>query len=297
MALRRSASDETLAAVPPTSGRTPSTSARPPASEISAVSVGLKLPPFWPADPHIWFAQVEAQFACRRITSQRSKFDHVVASLSPEFAAEVRDLLLHPPADDPYSVLKDQLTKRTSVSEQRRLQQLLTGEDLGDRKPTQLLRRMEQLLGDRPGIDTSLLRQLFLQKLPPNVRMVLASTTDGTSLSNLAEMADKMVEVAGPFVAPVSVPRPGSPPPAPPAEVEQLRTQVSRLGKLVQDLAHSRSRSSSKQLRRSRYRSPTPTPSPNTPPGSLCWYHSKFGDRAQRCQSPCTWSSNGRAGR
>ena len=97
MALRRSASDDTLAAVPPTSGRTPSTSARLPASEISVVSVGLKLPPFWPADPHIWFAQVEAQF----------KFDHVVASLSPEFAAEVRDLLLHPPADDPYSVLKD----------------------------------------------------------------------------------------------------------------------------------------------------------------------------------------------
>ena len=48
--------------------------------------------------------QVEAQFATRRITSQRSKFDyvHVVTSLAPAMAGEVRDLLLKPPADHPY---------------------------------------------------------------------------------------------------------------------------------------------------------------------------------------------------
>ncbi len=67
-------------------------------------------------------------------------------------------MILRPPSDDPYQALKEQLTKRTALSEQRRLQQLFTEEELGDRKPTQLLRRMQQLLGDRPGLDTSFLR-------------------------------------------------------------------------------------------------------------------------------------------
>ena len=161
------------------------------APNVSAVSLTVKLPPFWPADPELWFVQVEAQFACRRITSQRSKFDYVVSSLAPEYAAEVRDLLLKPPTDNPYDTLKAQLTKCTTASEQRKLQQLFTAEVLGDRKPTQLLRRMQQLLGDRPGLtDDAFLRELFLQRLPQHVRMVLAST-DVTGLEQLADLADK----------------------------------------------------------------------------------------------------------
>ena len=135
---------------------------------VSLAAVPVKIPPFSPADPQVWFAQVEAQFTTRNISLQKMRFDYVVASLAPEFATEVRDLILKPPEEDPYDALKEQLIRRTAVSEQRRLQMLFNAEELGDRKPTQLLRRMQQLLGDSAGPepDSSFLSKLFLQRLP-----------------------------------------------------------------------------------------------------------------------------------
>ena len=100
----------------------------------------MKIPQYWPADPHIWFVQVEAQFAARGITSQRTMYHHIVGSLSTDVAMEIRDLLLQSPEDRAYEVLKRKLIKRTAASEQHRLRELFTTEELGDRKPTQLLR-------------------------------------------------------------------------------------------------------------------------------------------------------------
>ena len=91
---------------------------------LAAVSV--KLPPFWPSDSQLWFAQVQVQFAIRGIMSQKTMLDYVIASLAPEFAAEIRDLILTPPAETPYDVLKETLIKRTAASDQRHLQATAT---------------------------------------------------------------------------------------------------------------------------------------------------------------------------
>ncbi len=93
----------------------------PPEATATVSVVNMKLPQFWPANPEDWFAQVETQFATRNIRVQRMKFDHIVASLTPEFAMEVRGLILHPPAESPYDLLKQQLIKRTTASEWRKL--------------------------------------------------------------------------------------------------------------------------------------------------------------------------------
>lgn len=252
-----------------------------PAPAVAVATVSIKLPPFWPADPHVWFAQVEAQFATRHITAQKTMFDYVVASLSPEFATEVRDLILSPPRDDPYDELKAQLIRRTAASEQRRLQQLLHAEELGDRKPSQLLRRLQQLLGDGPHkFDTSVFRELFLQRLPANVCMVLASSGDSISLDQLAQLADRIMDVAIPTVASVASPK-SSP------ELEQLRAEVSQLQAAVQ--AYRTDQRSTASGRRSPSRSWSPRRN------SLCWYHRRFGDKARKCNPPCSQSGNGQA--
>ncbi len=256
----------------------------PPPRSTSAVT--LKLPPYWPSDPLVWFAQVDAQFGTRHITSQKTKFDHVVASLAPEYAQEVRDLILEPPAENPYTALKAALVDRTAASEQRRLQQLFNAEELGDRKPSQVLRRMQQLLGDKAGsTDASFLRELFLQRLPPSVRMVLASS-DTTDLQKLAQLADKIVEVTVPTVSAVTA-RPHT------SELEQLRGEITELKRMMETLSGTGFR----HRRRSVSRGRTPssrahTPSNNTDDATdnLCWYHRRFGVQAKKCQSPCSKS-------
>ena len=146
------------------------TSGAAPKSDFQAVAgVQLKLPPYWPNDPELWFTQVEAQLITRGITVEKTKYEYIVSSLQSEYAQEVRDSLLSTPTSDPYTHLKSELIKRTSASEQKRLHQLLTAEELGDRKPTQLLRRMEQLLGGAK-LESSIFTQLFLQRLPHHVQ-------------------------------------------------------------------------------------------------------------------------------
>ncbi len=109
--------------------RSPSTalprmSLEAPATIVAAVAT--RLPPFWPANPQVWFIQVEAQFSRRNITNSRTMYEEIVCALPTEYAAEVQDLLIDPPTDGPYEKLKELLIKRIADSERQKLRQLLT---------------------------------------------------------------------------------------------------------------------------------------------------------------------------
>ncbi|KAF0700546.1 Uncharacterized protein FWK35_00037578, partial [Aphis craccivora] len=43
--------------------------------------VSVRAPPFWEGDPNIWFAQIEAQFALGGITSDTTKYNHIIRTV------------------------------------------------------------------------------------------------------------------------------------------------------------------------------------------------------------------------
>ena len=153
---------------------------------------------------------------------------------------------------------------------------------------------MEQLLGDKAStIDSSFIRELFLQRLPGNVRMVLASTGTGKNVNELATLADQIMDVATPSISAVaSFSQPNN-------EVSNLRTEVEELRKLVERLVNKppRYRSSSRP-RTPHPRSPSPAPlQPSAVQTDVCWYHQRYGSEARKCRSPCTQSENFQASR
>lgn len=246
------------------------------APAISAVDI--RLPPFWTADPQLWFLQVESQFTARRITAEVTKYHHVVASLPPAIASEIRDLLVAPPAENEYTTLKQLLISRLTPSEPQRLQQLLHDTELGDRTPSQLLRHMRQLLhtagATTTETDSRLLRELFLQRLPVNVRMVLASAAD-KRLSQLAELADSVLAVAPPSVAALQPDIAGR---ATTTALHDIREQISRLADTVAAM-QARSTPEERQRPAAQQR--------------ICWYHRKHGNAARKCIPPCDYAGNG----
>ena len=251
----------------------------------SAVSV--KIPPFWLNDPALWFLQFEAQFSLKNISSQLTKFHYIVSSLEPQVALHVRTLILNPPAADPYDALKTALLQSFTPSDQSRLQQLFSTNSLGDMKPTELYLRIQRLLGDSV-VDETILRNLFLLRLPVFIRTSLAAMQD-KPLSQLVQIADTLVEIATPSIAALR--------PTP-----RTQSTCESCTRLARELEHIQSKllaleeavKPQTQLRVARTRSPSPYPMVSSSPSrqEVCWYHDRFGSKATKCQPPCKFSLN-----
>lgn len=256
-----------------------------------SAAAALHLPPFWRQNPRSWFRQVEAQFQLRNIHAQSTKYFHVIANLPPEVAAELDDILSTVPLDEAYDVLKSAILDRMQASQRSRIQQLLNEEDLGDRKPSQMLHHMRQLLGNPPPESQQpLLRELFLQRLPQGMRMVLAGSDD-FSLDKLATLADRIADYSTPSHTPLVATA------APPvsSRFDQIEARLQELTNALQALQR-RPRSPARQRRSPSQQRGTSPPPPTQSTAPLCWYHQRFRHRALRCVPPCSWQGNPPAG-
>ncbi|XP_025836050.1 uncharacterized protein LOC108733229 [Agrilus planipennis] len=155
---------------------------------MSLDRLDVKLPPFVPSDPELWFCMVDRSFEAYGITSESTKFGYVLSNLDPHYAAEVRDIIVNPPATDPYATIRAALIRRLGISQETRMKQLLEPEDLGDKKPTQFLRHLAKTT-----MSDDLLRTIWSSRLPFNIQAIIA-TMRHKNLDETAEVADYIME-------------------------------------------------------------------------------------------------------
>ncbi len=165
-----------------------------PNSNFTHMPYRLHLPQFNKVDPILWFIQIEEQFNLYGLVDENNKYSCTVAALPAEVSAEVRDILIQKPVVQPYTTIKTLLLQRLSLSLDERLQRLLREETLGDRRPSQLLIRMQCLVSEcTANFDESFLKSLFLQRLPLKVREILSISSDTTPIAKLGHMADQIM--------------------------------------------------------------------------------------------------------
>lgn len=247
--------------------------------ENNAVShIRLPMPSLQQDNIELWFIQLAHWFTVNRITSDSTKFSTTIASLPSNIVNQVFDVVANPPTTHKFETIKAALTKHFADSEQKRIQNYVSGLQLGDRKPSHLLNDMR-----RVGLDTKneqLLKGLWLQRLPVSVQTCLSTVSE--PLSKLAELADSVMETIranNSSVATISAPKVENSN----DQIEQLRGEVRELTrKLNNVLSENRSRS------RARNRSSTPASNNQTNGDSTeCWYHQKYGSSARKCREPC----------
>lgn len=234
-------------------------------------------------DPVLWFVIFDELLAYAKITSDDSKYVRVLGALPPQTIQEVRDIIINKPPENAYKILKGALISRLSSTREAKLHQLLEREEMGDLKPSQFLRHLQELTGTE--FSALELRTVWMSRLPAHVQSMIM-LLDEIPVEKLATIADKLMNAAAVT---------NTPSPAEKIRSDAIDSMVATLTVLMKKLttAVNRSRASSRSSRSRSQSSSQRARSPSLQPNetALCWYHAKFGDEAVHCIQPCRGGS------
>ena len=260
-------------------------------------SITLKLPPFWTNFPAQWFYHVESQFNTRHVRTEKTKYDYVIAALPQEIVTSVFDVMqqitdsfeTETPDSTPYLTIKKALIDRHTLSESARIESLISGVEMGDRKPSEFYRSLKGLAGTSGVVSDKLIINLWMRRLPPMVQATLKALPDD-NVSNLTTIADSVYEVfQGSSVNAISKPESRSD-----SQVSYLMERNQKLELEINEIKHMISKLSTNlgnQRFSSRSRSGARNRTPSRGRDNICWYHKKFGPKASKCTKPCDFKT------
>jgi hypothetical protein len=241
----------------------------------------IHIPAFNAADPELSLVLLERAFVKNEITTEIEKFNATMDTLNSNTVKEVRDVVISPPAENPYTALKTALIQRLATSREKQVRQLFDTAVIGEMKPSQFLRHLRQLGG--ADISDNLLRTMWADRLPQHLQAAVALQID-TPLDKVATVIDHMHDLVpsrqvyatstqehnATFVTKSELV----------AELGDIKAQITKLTEAVEKLG---------QRDRSRNRSRGRSPHSSSQNPDYCYFHNRFGDKAYKCVKPCTY--------
>ena len=154
------------------------------------------LPQYESEDAEAYFCLVDATFAAYEVTDEAKKFLLTMGALTPELRVTAKKIFELEP-EQRYQALKKLIVEKTKKPENQRIQQLLNGAQIGDRRPSDYLQYLRQLMGEKKEENGTILRTIFLNNLPAQMRPIVAATK-ALTLDDHAETADKIFDLMRP---------------------------------------------------------------------------------------------------
>jgi hypothetical protein len=125
------------------------------------------------------------------VTDNIERYYQVVAALTEELADMVDNVVDEEPTQESYARIKAALVATNTLTPCQMVDKLMAMEPLGGLKATELLIAMQKL---RPPTDNQFFAWAFLQRLPREVRVLLAQD-DHADMRKLAEKVDVLSDV------------------------------------------------------------------------------------------------------
>lgn len=241
--------------------------------------VNAKPPPFSRDNPDLFFIQSESQFTTAGITQDATKYHYVVGNLDPKILNFVSDFLREPPATGKYEQLKARILREFTDSDMKKIRRVINECELGDDKPSQLLKKMKDLAGTKLNDDA--IKSLWLDRLPEGVRAVV-SIGEGDS-TQWAKQADIMMENMS-FSNVSAVSKPTQSQKSSQSEIAELRKEIAEFRQMFSERGRSETRQYNNKRDRSRAKSKNND--------KVCFYHSRFGAKAKKCTKPCEFKAD-----
>ena len=246
--------------------------------EPRLTAVSIKLPPLWTGGAEAWFNQAEGQFDTKGVTSSLTKYQYVIQAFSQEMSRQFYDLLRAPPTRNPYETLKARVIKHYALTDYQRFETIMSLPFSPDEKPSILMNSMLALMPDGYTPDF-IFKSLFLRRLPHEIRIFLLKNMDKDP-RDLADEADELWQDRSGAVNNCT-----------------LEDDVEDVNVIRNQSSNRRRPFNTPQQRRHSNNAQFSSSSNTQSQGELCFYHDKYGNKAQRCKEPCLFSGNGMPGR